>query len=112
MSKTMRIVALVAKAGTVAVLGASAVLGIASTAATAAGKGNSAGNCYGIWFTRDWNQDCGAGGASWTGVDLSIADCPNRPDKTVSAHRSEGDTRSIDGEDCSTSVRNITTWFQ
>ena len=59
-------------------------------------------NCYTIWFTRDWNQECGSGGASANGYYKSITDCtaPQAVDKSLEVYRIKGNGQSYDGEDC------------
>jgi len=95
-----------------------ALAGVAGSLMTgnawASSTGNKVNNCYGIWFTRDWNQDCTSAGAAAEGTYKSTADCtaPQIPDKTLSEYRFKGDTTSHDGPDCKYGIHTVSTWFQ
>lgn len=101
----------VAKTAVVAVLGTTAFMGVAATPAAADGKGNSVFNCYGIWYSRDWNQACGTGGAGRTGYYQSKADCDYQPDKTLTKYRDRGNGTYVDGVDCRHKARGVFTSF-
>lgn len=103
-------VAVAAKAGAIVALGAGAFLGVTGVA-SAAGTGNTVNNCYGVYFNTDWNQECGAGGASVTGWYHSTGDCTGSRDRHVDVQRNRGDARSVDGGDCSFQVINVRTTF-
>jgi hypothetical protein len=109
-SRMRKSAVVVAKAGAIVALGAGAVLGMTG-AASASGTGNTVNNCYGVYFTRDWNQECGAGGASVAGFYHSTADCTSSNDHNRDVQRAKGDARSIDGEDCLFQVINVRTTF-
>jgi uncharacterized membrane protein len=112
MPTTMRTMVTAAKVGAIAALGLGAILGVASGTASAAGKGNTVHNCYGVYFSTDWNQDCGAGGAELAGVYNSTGDCTGSADRSVGRQRAKGDTTSIDGGDCRFQVINVRTSYQ
>lgn len=94
----------------VALTGASAVLVMAAPG-LAAGTGNTTNNCYGVYFSTDWDQNCAAGGASATGYYQSTADCTNSGDSTLTVYRTKGSTASKDGSDCRWQVVNVRTVF-
>jgi hypothetical protein len=99
------------KAGAVVLLGAGAFVGVASTAASADGKGNVTNNCYAVWWTHDWNQECGSGGASAAGVYYTHTRCNAQGDKDLNKRRAKGNAKSYDGEDCRFSIEgSTTTW--
>lgn len=102
------------KKGAVVVTGAAAIVAAAAAAspALAGGYGNTVNNCYGIYFNTDWDQRCGSGGASVSGVYNSTGDCTSSADRYVSRYRSRGNTTSVDGEDCRFQVVNVRTSFQ
>jgi len=112
MGTARKSVAVAVKVGVVGLLTAGSLLTVA-TAANASFRGNTVNNCYGIAFTRDWNQDCGTGGAGATGNYRTDADCNSgAPDEGLTRFRNAGDTTSVDGDDCNWgSVRTITTWY-
>jgi len=76
------------------------------------GTGNRVNNCYGIYFTRDWNQDCNESGATQEGDYKSTANCNNSGDHDMTKYRFVGSLASYDGEDCTFSVTDVDTWFQ
>lgn len=96
----------------VGLVGAS--VGVVAGPAMAASFGPSTNNCYGIYFTTDWNQDCGSGGASRAGYYQSIADCtaPQIPDKSLEKYRVLRSTVSYDGPDCAYGINNILTRYR
>lgn len=79
--------------------------------ALADGVGNTVHNCYGRYFTRDWEQSCWSGGAAFAGRYHSDADCDNQPDKTLNVDRSAGSTDTVDGADCTYSVGGVDTSY-
>jgi hypothetical protein len=111
MFKKVNTAGILAKAGVAACLGTAAFLGIASSPAAAAGTGNTVNNCYGVYFTRDWNQECGAGGADVAGLYHSTGDCTLSNDREVERRRAKGDATSVDGRDCMYQVINVRTVF-
>ncbi|AEB42413.1 hypothetical protein [Micromonospora maris] len=112
MGTARRDLVLTAKAGIVAVLATASVFTVTASA-QASFTGNTVEGCYGIGWTRDWNQECVSGGAKKTGNFRTDADCNNSGDKTLTRYRQKGDGQSVDGEDCFTgSLRNLTTWFR
>lgn len=70
--------------------------------ALASETSSATNNCYTIWFTRDWNQECGSGGAKVSGYYKSIVDCtaPQGPDQSREIYRQKGNGQSYDGDDC------------
>jgi hypothetical protein len=86
-------------------------LAVGISSANAATIGNVSYGCYGIYFTTDWNQECGSRGATAYGYFTTIADCtaPQLSDKSLTAYRTVGNTRSIDGEDCNFGINSIST---
>jgi len=110
MSKAERKITIVAKAGAIVALSAGAILGIAS-AASAGGTGNTVHNCYGIYWNTDWDQTCGSGGASVTGMYHSTGDCTSSGDREVARYRQKGTGGAVDGGDCRFQVINVRTVF-
>ncbi|MER5645885.1 hypothetical protein [Streptosporangium sp. NPDC002524] len=104
-------VAVLTKAFTVAALGTVAMFGVNSGIASAGGTGNTVNNCYGVYFNTDWNQNCGAGGASQAGWYYSTGDCTGSADKNVSRNRAKGNATSVDGPDCAFQVINVRTTY-
>jgi hypothetical protein len=82
--------------------------------ASAATVGNVVHNCYGIYFTTDWNQECGSTGARAYGYYKTTADCtaPQIPDKSGGWNRAIGNRTSYDGADCAYGIHSASTWFQ
>jgi hypothetical protein len=110
MSRMKKSAVIVAKAGALVALGAGAAFGMAGVA-SASGTGNTVNNCYGVYFNTDWNQECGAGGASVTGWYHSTGDCTASADHNLDVHRNRGDGHSADGADCTFQVVNVRTTF-
>jgi hypothetical protein len=96
------------KATGLAVAGAAAILGPVAPA-LAGGTGNTASNCYGIYWNTDWDQKCWTGGASQRGWFTSYADCSAQGDKLVDVGRLVGDGQTVDGPDCRFSVNGVRT---
>ena len=94
----------------VAVAGAGAMLGIAAPG-WAAGTGNTTNNCYGVYYSTDWDQTCGSGGAGATGYYKSTADCTATQDNQLIVYRLKGSTSTYDGPDCTFEVANVRTVF-
>lgn len=78
---------------------------------TAGGTGNSTNGCYGVWFTRDWEQRCPSPGAQAQGNYRTTADCDNQPDKRITPYRYVNDRTIVDGPDCTFSVGGAFTVF-
>lgn len=102
----------VLKTALVASLSAAA-LATAAAPALAANYGPTTNGCYGIYFTRDWNQECG-GGATVAGYFKSTADCtaPQIPDFSLEKYRQRGSTNSYDGNDCQYGIHNVYTYYR
>lgn len=98
------------RAVAVAVAGVGAVMSMAAPG-FAAGTGNTTNNCYGVYYSTDWDQKCGSGGASATGYYKSTADCTSSGDNSLTVYRSKGSTATYDGKDCTFQVVNVTTVF-
>lgn len=100
---------IVCQVGLVAGLAAAAVA--VAGPAQAASYGGPVGNCYGISWETDWNQECGSGGAAIGGTDKTVADCtaPQVTDQSLSKYRSKGNRTSYDGADCRYRVQNAVT---
>lgn len=94
-------------------LAGAAVL-LSAPAAEAGVKGNVVNSCYGIYFSTDWNQECGPSGADYAGTYQSTADCtaPEIPDKHLTVGRIYGDKVSVDGADCAYGIHTVNTWYQ
>ena len=92
---------------------ACAAAGIAAAPALAANYGNSVHNCYGIYWTRDWNQDCTSAGAKYAGYYKTTADCtaPQAIDESREVYRPKGNRDSKDGEDCNFGINRIHTVY-
>jgi hypothetical protein len=103
----------IATFGLVAMLSGTAVA-IAGAPASAVSYGPPVNNCYGIWWTRDWNQDCNNGGASRAGYYQSIANCtaPEIPDKSMEKYRQRLSTQSYDGSDCQYGIHDVITRYR
>jgi len=101
----------VAEAGLVAAL-TTVSAGVLAAPALAANYGNTVNNCYGIYWTRDWNQECGSGGADAAGNYATYADCTYTPgEEHIEKYRIVGSTESYDGDDCAYGIASLTTWF-
>ncbi|MDG4782015.1 hypothetical protein O7614_20355 [Micromonospora sp. WMMD961] len=81
--------------------------------ASGASTGNKVHNCYGIYFTRDWNQECNSSGAAYEGNYKTTADCtaPQIPDKSLTKYRFKGDKTSHDGSDCQYGIHSANTVY-
>lgn len=89
---------------------AMAVVGVYPAAA--AGSGNTVFNCYGIYYSTDWDQKCYSGGASRNGHFYSVADCTSSGDNTLDARRNLYSTTVYDGADCTFQVVYVqTSWY-
>jgi len=71
-------------------------------------------NCYGFWYTTDWDQDCNGGGATKAGYYQSIADCtaPQIIDKSIEPYRQVNSVAAYDGPDCAYGIHSIVTRFR
>ncbi|MDI6098352.1 hypothetical protein QLQ12_07020 [Actinoplanes sp. NEAU-A12] len=92
---------------------AGAAAGVLVAPAFGASTGNKVNNCYGIWWTRDWNQECGGGGASQEGYYKTTADCtaPQAPDKSMTKYRFKGNAEPYDGADCRYGINFVNTVY-
>lgn len=104
MSKRLRTTALVFG-------GMAAVIGMAMPAANAAGTGNSVNNCYGIYYSTDWDQKCSSPGAGASGNYRSSADCTASGDNTLTVKRPLYNTQTFDGADCTFQVVYVETSY-
>lgn len=84
---------------------------VAVAVPVAADTGNTVNNCYGRYFTRDWEQSCRGSGATEAGTYRSVADCDNQPDKSLTVDREKGSRATVDGSDCNFSVRGVSTGY-
>ena len=113
MPKRVRISRAIASAGLVVGL-ATVAGGLLAAPALAANYGNSVNNCYGVWWTTDWNQECQwPVGAREDGNYRTIADCtaPQVTDESVTIYRHQGSLDSVDGDDCNFGLNSATTWY-
>ncbi|WP_432988425.1 hypothetical protein [Dactylosporangium sp. CA-233914] len=70
--------------------------------AWSSGQTSPTHNCYTIWWSRDWNQECNSPGAEYAGSYTSTVDCssPQVNDRNTTWYRIVGSRESYDGEDC------------
>ncbi|WP_328474911.1 hypothetical protein OHA21_16480 [Actinoplanes sp. NBC_00393] len=125
MSRTRKSASGIAQAGLVLALGAAATALLAQPASAEVSAanvpqrccytlGNIVNNCYGIFWTSDWNQECAGGGATAAGTFRSTADCtaPQITDEKLEKYRSKGNQTSYDGKDCNYKIHTVNTWYR
>lgn len=100
-----------AKIGMVMALGAGVVaLGVAAPAG-ASTKSNTVNNCYSVAFNTAYNQQCGAGGASRSGMYTTTVDCSGLSGwESIGLRRNVGSTGLLTGS-CTFGINSIKTSF-
>lgn len=76
-----------------------------SSPASAGGTSNTTYNCYTQWWSTAWAQKC-PNGATKVGNYESSVSCSAQGTRYKTVYRLAGDSRSLDGADCTFSVGN------